>query len=66
MNISNCVRNEDDGSLDFDFHVTEAEAAFLMDHAIKNLVFQGIIKIQDTLEGQQQLDLFREEGGKPS
>lgn len=66
MLIENCVRNEDDGSLDFDFNVTEAEAAFLMDHAIKNLVFHGVIKIQETMEGQQELDLFKQEGGMPS
>jgi len=65
MRIDNCVRNEKDGSLDFDFSVTEAEASFLMDHAIKNLVFNGIIKIQES-DVQQELDLFKEEGGIPS
>ena len=65
MRIDNCVRNEEDGSLDFDFNVTEAEAGFLMDHAIKNLVFNGIIKIQES-DLQQELDLFKEEGGVPS
>lgn len=65
MRIENCVRNEEDGSLDFDFHVTEAEAGFLMDHAIKNLVFNGVLRVQE-LEGQQELDLFRQEGGVPS
>lgn len=65
MRIENCVRNEKDGSLDFDFNVTEAEAGFLMDHAIKNLVFNGIIKISET-DAQQELDLFKQEGGIPS
>ena len=65
MHINNCVRNEEDGSLDFDFSVTEAEAGFLMDHAIKNLVFNGIIKIQES-DVQQELDLFKQEGGVPS
>ena len=65
MRIENCVRNEEDGSLDFDFNVTEAEAAFLMDHAIKNLVFNGLIKISES-DAQQELDLFKQEGGLPS
>lgn len=62
MNISNCVQNED-GSLDFDFHVDLNEAEFLMDFAIKALLEKGIISIEAT-EVQQQLDLFPEcEGG---
>ncbi len=65
MRIENCVRNEKDGSLDFDFNVSEAEAAFLMDHAIKNLVFNGLIKISES-DAQQELDLFKQEGGIPS
>lgn len=65
MHINNCVRNSTDGSLDFDFNVTEEEAGFLMDHAIKNLVFNGIIKIQEDVN-QQELDLFKQEGGVPS
>lgn len=65
MRIENCVRNEEDGSLDFDFNVTEEEAGFLMDHAIKNLVFNGIIRIQES-DTQQELDLFKQEGGVPS
>ncbi len=65
MRIENCVRNTDDGSLDFDFSVSEQEAAFLMDHAIKNLVFNGILKIQEQ-EGQQELELFKAKGGQPS
>lgn len=62
MNISNCVQN-DDGSLDFDFHVDANEAAFLMDYAIKDLIHNGIVQVmvQDT---QQELDLFIEDGGK--
>lgn len=62
MLISNCVQN-DDGSLDFDFHVEANEAAFLMDYAVKDLVHHGIIKI-NTEDVQQELDLFKEEGGK--
>lgn len=62
MNITNCVQN-DDGSLDFDFHVDKNEAEFLMDFAIKVLLEKGIISIQAT-EVAQQLDLFPEcEGG---
>lgn len=62
MDIKNCVQN-DDGSLDFDFHVTPDEAAFLMDYAIKSLVQAGVFMIKSN-ENQQQLDLFPEcEGG---
>ena len=62
MNISNCVQN-DDGSLDFDFHVDSNEAAFLMDYAIKSFIHHGIIKITES-EDEQQIDLFPEtEGG---
>lgn len=61
MNISNCVQNED-GSLDFDFHVDSDEAAFLMDFAIKSLIHNGILRV--TEDPEQQLDLFPEtEGG---
>jgi hypothetical protein len=56
------VQNED-GSLDFDFHVDTEEAAYLMDYAIKSLVNNGIIKLQMD-EYDQQLDLFENcEGG---
>lgn len=62
MLIKNCVQNND-GSLDFDFHVDQEEAAFLMDYAIKTLITNGIIKIQME-EQQQELDLFENcEGG---
>jgi len=62
MLIKNCVQNED-GSLDFDFHVDTEEAAYLMDYAIKSLVNNGIIKLQMD-EYDQQLDLFENcEGG---
>ena len=62
MLIKNCVQNED-GSLDFDFHVDTEEAAYLMDYAIKSLVNSGIIKLQMD-EYDQQLDLFENcEGG---
>lgn len=64
MIIENCVRNND-GSLDFDFHVDQEEAAFLMDHAVKNLIHHGIIKVQEQ-EAEQQYALFKDEGGIPS
>lgn len=64
MIIQNCVRNED-GSLDFDFHVDQEEAAFLMDHAVKNLIHHGVIQVQ-IQEAEQQYALFKDEGGKPS
>jgi len=62
MLISNCVKNED-GSYDFDFHVDNDEAAFLMDHAVKNLIHHGIINI-NLDAAQQELDLFKQEGGQ--
>lgn len=61
MRISNCVQNED-GSLNFDFYVDSNEAAFLMDHAIKSLVHGGIIQLA-TDEAEQELELFKNEGG---
>ena len=62
MLISNCVQN-DDGSLDFDFHVEANEAAFLMDYAVKDLVHHGILKI-NVQDAEQELELYKEEGGK--
>ena len=64
MIIENCVRNED-GSLDFDFHVDVEEAAFLMDHAVKNLIHNGVIQI-NVQAAEQQLALFKYKGGKVS
>lgn len=61
MLIRNCVQNED-GSLDFDFHVSSDEAAFLMDYSIKSLVHHGLINIMETQE-EQEIDL--EEISKP-
>lgn len=61
MIISNCVINED-GSYDFDFHVTKDEAAFLMDLAVKSLVHRGIIQLAES-EAKQEFELFKEEGG---
>lgn len=46
MIIKNLVKNED-GSYDFDFSVSEEEAEFLMDHAIKDLIRAGIIKMNE-------------------
>lgn len=61
MLIRNCVQN-DDGSLDFDFHVDTDEAAFLMDYAIKSLVFEGILKVQ-TDQAEQELEIIKDNGG---
>lgn len=61
MIISNCVQNKD-GSLDFEFHVDQNEAAFLMDFSIKELVRRGVYTIAAD-EVTQELDLFKEEGG---
>ena len=64
MIINNCVQNND-GSLDFDFHVEPNEASFLMDLAIKELVRRGVFSIATDV-AQQELDLFKEDGGKVS
>lgn len=64
MIIQNCVKNED-GSLDFDFHVDVDEAAFLMDHAVKNLIHHGVLAVQ-IQDAEQQYALFQEEGKKAS
>jgi len=53
----------DDGSLDFDFHVDPKEAAFLMDYAIKELVRRGVFTVA-TEVAEQELDLFKQEGGQ--
>jgi len=53
MIIKNLRRNED-GSYDFDFQVDNLEAEFLMDHAIKDLIRAGIIKIN---EGDAEFEL---------
>lgn len=62
MLISNCVQNKD-GSLDFEFHVDAKEAAFLMDYAIKELVRRGVFEVATDVV-QQELNLFKEEGGQ--
>lgn len=62
MLISNCVQNKD-GSLDFDFHVDPREAAFLMDYAIKELVRRGVFEVATDM-AEQELNLFKEEGGQ--
>ena len=62
MIISNCVQSND-GSLDFDFHVDANEASFLMDLAIKELVRRGVFSIATDV-AQQELDLFKQEGGQ--
>jgi len=61
MIIRDCVQNKD-GSLDFNFHVDPDEASFLMDFAIKELVRRGVFTVAtDVVE--QELDLFKQEGG---
>lgn len=62
MNISNCVQNED-GSLDFDFHVDSNEAAFLMDFSIKELVRRGVFTIAAE-QAEQELEIFKDNGGQ--
>ena len=53
MIIKNLRKNED-GSYDFDFSVDNLEAEFLMDHAIKDLIRNGIIKVN---EGDAELEI---------
>ncbi len=55
MLIKNCVKNED-GSLDFDFHVNSEEASFLMDFSIKSLIHHGLVNIIAS-EQEQEVDL---------
>lgn len=64
MIINNCVQNND-GSLDFDFHVDPDEASFLMDLAIKELVRRGVFSIATDV-AEQELNLFKEDGGMVS
>jgi hypothetical protein len=54
------VQNED-GSLDFTFHVDNNEAAFLMDYAVKDLIHFGIITVREQ-EEEQQISLFPNDG----
>ena len=61
MIIKYCVQNND-GSLDFSFHVDAAEASFLMDFAIKELVRRGVFEVATDMV-EQELDLFKQEGG---
>jgi hypothetical protein len=66
MIIKNCIELED-GSYDFDFNVDEKEAAFLMDHAIKDLIRQGIIRVASEEEqflAQAEVDDLIKDGGK--
>ena len=66
MIIKNCVEL-DDGSYDFDFNVDEKEATFLMDHAIKDLIRQGIIRVASEEEqflAQAEVDDLLKDGGK--
>jgi len=53
MIIKNLRKNED-GTYDFDFSVDNLEAEFLMDHAIKDLIRNGIIKVN---EGDAELEI---------
>jgi hypothetical protein len=64
MIINNCNRN-DDGSLDFEFHVDEEEAAYLMDHAVKNLIAKGALHVE-IQQAEQEFALFKHEGNQPN
>ena len=66
MLIKNCVKLKD-GSYDFDFNVDEKETAFLMDHAIKDLIRLGIIHVASVEEqflAQAEVDDLIKDGGK--
>jgi hypothetical protein len=60
VNISNCVQNED-GSLDFEFHVDHEEATYLMGFAIQTLIQLGTISVSE--QEEQDIDLFPEPEG---
>ena len=51
MEIKNLKEN-DDGSMDFDFKVDSTESEFLLAFAIKALIREGVIKT-----GQEEIDL---------
>jgi hypothetical protein len=51
--------------MDFDFHVDSEEGAFLMDFAIKELIRRGVFTVATDMV-EQELDLFKQEGGKVS
>ena len=51
MEIKN-LRENDDGSMDFDFKVDSTESEFLLAFAIKALIREGVIKT-----GQEEFDL---------
>ena len=51
MEIKNLKEN-DDGSMDFDFKVDSTESEFLLAFAIKALIREGVIKT-----GQEEFDL---------
>lgn len=61
MIISNCVQNED-GSLDFDFHVNADEANFFMDYAVRDLIRRGVFTVAAD-QAEQELEILKEEGG---
>lgn len=56
MIIKNLKEN-DDGSVDFDFKVDKRETEFLLSYAIKALMREGIIKTSEEEFTNQQVDL---------
>ncbi len=56
MIIKNLKEN-DDGSVDFDFKVDKRETEFLLSYAIKALMREGIIKTTEEEFTDQQVDL---------
>jgi hypothetical protein len=56
MIIKNLKEN-DDGSVDFDFKVDKRETEFLLSYAIKALMREGIIKTAEEEFTDQQVDL---------
>ena len=56
MIIKNLKEN-DDGSVDFDFKVDKRETEFLLSYAIKALMREGIIKTAEEEFTDQKVDL---------
>lgn len=57
MDIKN-LRENDDGSVDFDFKVDSKETEFLLTFAIKALIREGIIKTGEEEIDLQQMEQF--------
>ena len=61
MIIKDFVEN-DDGSAEFKYSASPEEMAFLVSHAIHDLIIRGKIQV-DTEMAEIELDLFKDDGG---